>query len=115
MANRLFDLTGKIALLTGASKGMGRAMAEGLAECGATVVISSRKLDACEEAAEAIQNKQGKAVAMACNVSKKNEVERLVEDTRRKVGPIDVLVGNAGVNQCCIQVFGQSRRAFSKL
>lgn len=95
----MFDLTGRVALLTGASKGMGRAMAQGLAEHGATVVISSRKLEACQAAADAINRKQnGKAVAMACNVSKKAEIEALVEATRREVGPIDVLVGNAGVN-----------------
>eukprot|EP00634_Sargassococcus_sp_CCMP2135_P015439 CAMPEP_0198660022 /NCGR_PEP_ID=MMETSP1467-20131203/34688_1 /TAXON_ID=1462469 /ORGANISM="unid. sp., Strain CCMP2135" /LENGTH=236 /DNA_ID=CAMNT_0044396407 /DNA_START=1 /DNA_END=711 /DNA_ORIENTATION=+ len=78
---------------------MGRAMAEGLAEYGATVVISSRKLDACQEAADAINSKNGgKAVAMACNVSKKADIEQLVEAARREVGPIDILAGNAGVN-----------------
>lgn len=96
---KLFDLTGKVALLTGASKGMGRAMAEALADHGATVVISSRKLDQCEEVAEAINARHpGRAHAVAANIGRKEDLERLVAETHAKAGPIDVLVGNAGVN-----------------
>ena len=96
----LFDLTGKVALLTGASKGMGEAMAEGLAEQGAKVVISSRKLDQCEVAAEKINAKcgEGSAVAIACNIGHKDQLQELVDATHEKLGPIDILVGNAGVN-----------------
>ena len=96
----LFDLTGKVALLTGASKGMGRAMAEGLAEQGAKVVVSSRKLDQCEIAAAEINANcgEGSAVAIACNVGHKDQLQQLVDATHEKLGTIDILVGNAGVN-----------------
>ncbi|HPA91395.1 MAG TPA: SDR family oxidoreductase [Quisquiliibacterium sp.] len=97
---RLFDLTGKVALLTGASKGMGRAMAEGLAEHGARVMLSSRKLDQCQAAADEINAKVGeqRAFAFACNAGYKEQLQSLVAVTRAKLGPIDIVVGNAGVN-----------------
>jgi NAD(P)-dependent dehydrogenase (short-subunit alcohol dehydrogenase family) len=96
----LFDLTGRVALLTGASKGMGKAMAEGLAEHGAKVMISSRKLDQCDRAAGEINESCGeeRAFAYACNAGQKEQLQDLVAATRERVGPIDVLVGNAGVN-----------------
>lgn len=96
----LFDLTGKVALLTGSSKGMGRAMAEALAEQGAKVVVSSRKLDQCEAAAKEINDLcgGGSAVAVACNVGYKEQLQALVDAAHDKLGPIDILVGNAGVN-----------------
>ncbi len=96
----LFDLTGKVALLTGASKGMGAAMAEALAEHGARVMISSRKLDQCEAAASAINDTCGeaRAHAFACNAGYKDQLRALVDETHDKLGPIDVLIGNAGVN-----------------
>jgi len=94
----LFDLSGKIALITGSSKGIGRAIAERMAEHGASVVISSRKLDVCEEVARGIVSKGGKAIALACNISHKEELQQLVDQTRDKLGPIDILVPNAAVN-----------------
>jgi NAD(P)-dependent dehydrogenase (short-subunit alcohol dehydrogenase family) len=100
ISTALFDLTGKVALLTGASKGMGRAMAEGLAEHGAKVVISSRKLDQCQAAADEINQLVGSdsAIAVACNVGYKEQLQALVDETHDRLGPIDVLVHNAGVN-----------------
>ena len=100
VATNLFDLTGKVALLTGASKGMGLAMAEGLAEHGAKVVVSSRKLDQCEAACETINAKcgAGAALPLACNIGYKDQLEALVAQTRAQLGPIDILVANAGVN-----------------
>jgi NAD(P)-dependent dehydrogenase (short-subunit alcohol dehydrogenase family) len=97
MAN-LFDLTGKTALITGSSRGIGRAIAERLAEHGASVVISSRKLPACEEVAQQIVARGGKAIAFAANVSKKEELLAAVTATRKEFGRIDVLVCNAAVN-----------------
>ncbi len=98
----LFDLSGKVALLTGASKGMGRAMAEGLAEHGAKVVLSSRKLDQCEAAAadinEKVQGGPGQAIPAACNIGYKDQLQRLVATTHEQLGPIDILVCNAGIN-----------------
>ena len=96
----LFDLTGRVVLLTGASKGMGKAMAEGLAEHGAKVVISSRKLDQCEAVAADINARcgAGSAIAVACNIGYKEQLQALVDETRQRLGPIDALVHNAGVN-----------------
>lgn len=96
----LFDLTGKVALLTGASKGMGKAMAEALAAHGARVMISSRKLDQCQAAAAEINAHCGaeRAFAHACNAGYKAQLQDLVDTTRRELGPIDILIGNAGVN-----------------
>ena len=96
----LFDLTGKVALLTGASKGMGFAMAEGLAEHGAKVVVSSRKLDQCAAACAVINAKcgDGAAIPIACNIGYKEQLEALVAETRDRLGPIDILVANAGIN-----------------
>lgn len=91
----MFDLTGKIALLTGASKGMGLAMAKGLHDHGATVVISARKADQLETARQAIGTR---AHAIPCNMAEKAQIEALVDQTRKTVGPIDIVVGNAGVN-----------------
>ncbi len=96
----LFDLTGKVALLTGASKGMGKAMATALAEHGAQVMISSRKLDACQAVADSINAACGatRVHAFACNAGYKEQLQALVDATRTRLGPIDILVGNAGVN-----------------
>lgn len=98
--SNLFNLEGKVALLTGASKGMGKAMAEGLAEHGARVVISSRKLDQCEVVAAEINEAHGAGTAtpFACNIGYKEQLQALVDATRADVGQIDILVANAGVN-----------------
>lgn len=96
----LFDLTGKVALLTGASKGMGKAMATALAAHGATVVISSRKQDQLDAAAAEINAACGatRAYGVAANAGRHDELKALVEETHRLAGPVDILVGNAGVN-----------------
>jgi NAD(P)-dependent dehydrogenase (short-subunit alcohol dehydrogenase family) len=100
IATELFDLTGQVALLTGASKGMGQAMATALAEHGSQVVISSRKLDQCEIVAAEINELCGdeRAIAIACNIGYKEQLQALVDETRERLGPIDTLVANAGVN-----------------
>ncbi len=94
----LFDLSGKVALITGSSKGIGRAIAEGMAAHGARVVISSRKEDVCEEVAQGIRDAGGEAIAIACNVSHRDQLEHLVQKTRDQWGQIDTLVINAAVN-----------------
>lgn len=100
ITTELFDLSGKVALLTGASRGMGRAMAQALAEHGAKVMVSSRKLDACQAVADEINQRCGeqRAFAFACNAGYKEQLQSLVDATHQALGPIDVLVGNAGVN-----------------
>lgn len=95
----LFDLTGKVALLTGASKGMGLAMATALADHGATVVISARKQEALDMAAAGINARgKGSAHAVSCNVGDKEQLQALVDKTHDLAGPIDIVIGNAGVN-----------------
>lgn len=96
----LFDLDGRIAVMTGASKGMGLAMATALAEHGAKVVVSSRKLDQCEAACEQINAKVGEKCALpfSCNIGYKEQLQALVDFAHESLGPIDILVGNAGVN-----------------
>ena len=102
MASDLFDLTGKTALITGSSKGIGRAIAEEMANQGARVVISSRKLDVCEEVAATInaqtEGEPGGAVAIAANIGHKEQLEMLISSTREQLGKIDILVCNAAVN-----------------
>lgn len=100
ITTELFDLSGQVALLTGASKGMGLAMATALAEHGSKVVVSSRKLDQCEIAAAEINERCGeeRAVPIACNIGYKDQLEALVAETRSRLGPIDTLIANAGVN-----------------
>ncbi len=96
----MFDLTGKVALLTGASRGMGLAMAAGLAQHGAKVVISARKQDQLDNAAAQINAANGAntALPIACNIGHKDQLQALVDQTRADVGPIDIVIGNAGVN-----------------
>src|SRR5471032_2867334 len=96
----LFDMSGKVAVITGSSRGIGRAIAERMAEHGAKVVISSRKQQICDEVAKAINDKAGKqvALAIAANISTKDDLKHLVEETNRVFGKIDTLVCNAASN-----------------
>jgi NAD(P)-dependent dehydrogenase (short-subunit alcohol dehydrogenase family) len=96
----LFDLTGKVALVTGSTKGIGEAIVHRFAEHGAKVVVSSRKADACEKVAGDINKARGKDVAAAipCNINYKEQLQNLVAQTRAKWGKIDVLVCNAALN-----------------
>ena len=96
----LFDLTGKVAVITGSTKGIGKAIAERMAEHGANVVISSRKAERCTEVAAAINAKfgAGRAIAIPANISSKDDLARLVEGTLAQFGKIDILVCNAASN-----------------
>jgi NAD(P)-dependent dehydrogenase (short-subunit alcohol dehydrogenase family) len=98
MQSTPFDLTGKVAVVTGSSRGIGRSSAELLAKLGAKVVISSRKADACEAAAEGIRRAGGDAHVIPCNISRKGEVEALIAGSIKHYGKIDILVCNAAVN-----------------
>lgn len=98
MSDKLFDLTGKVILVTGGSRGLGYQMVKAFAERGADLVIASRKLDACEAVAEEVRALGRRALAVACHVGKWAEVERLVDVVYAEFGRIDVLVNNAGMS-----------------
>jgi NAD(P)-dependent dehydrogenase (short-subunit alcohol dehydrogenase family) len=96
----LFDMTGKVAVITGSTRGIGLAIAERMAEHGAKVVISSRKAEICEQVAKAINDKHGAgtAAAIPANISSKENLQRLVDEANTVFGRIDVLVCNAASN-----------------
>ncbi len=93
-----FRLDGKVAIVTGSSRGIGRAIAEAMAALGAAVVISSRKLEACQQAASAINARGGKAVATTCNTGTREALEALLAFTLQSYGRLDHVVANAAVN-----------------
>ena len=113
----LFDLTGKVAIVTGSSRGIGKASAFELAEHGAKVVISSRKQDACDEVAAEINGKygEGTAVAIAASISDKAALQELVDGTRAAFGRIDVLVCNAASNPYYGPLAGIADEQFRKI
>lgn len=95
---KIFDLAGKTAVITGSSRGIGRAIAEQMAFFGANVVVSSRKAEACEEVVAGIKKAGGKAVGIPAHIGEKAALQSLVDKSRQAFGQIDVLVCNAAVN-----------------
>jgi len=110
-----FDLTNKVAIITGSSRGIGRSIAETMAGLGAKVVVSSRRAEACESVAAAIRDRGGEATVIPCNVSRKNEVDALVAGTLTHYGQIDILVCNAAVNPVFGPLAQLSDEAFDKI
>src|SRR5713101_2718426 len=95
---KLFDLSGKVAIVTGSSRGIGRAIAEAFAEAGARVTISARNQGPCDEVVEAIRQKGGEAIAVTARISDHAQLENLVAKTREQWGGVDILVCNAAIN-----------------
>jgi NAD(P)-dependent dehydrogenase (short-subunit alcohol dehydrogenase family) len=111
----MFSLTGQVAVVTGSTKGIGRAIAEELARAGAKVVISSRKIEACEEVASAIVQEGHEAIGIACHIGRRADCEALIAKTREKWGKIDTLVCNAAINPYYGPMTGLSDEVFSKV
>jgi len=113
----LFDLKGKTAIITGSSRGIGKSIAEQMAAHGARVVISSRKLAACQEVADQInaEHGQGTAIAVAANISAKEELQNLVDETTKAFGDIHVLVCNAASNPYYGPMADIDDEAFTKI
>ena len=97
-ARQLFDLTGRVAIITGGSIGLGRQMAEGLAEMGAHLVLCARKKERCEQAAAELQNLGAKTLALACDVKNPADVQHVVDAAMSRFGRIDILINNAGTS-----------------
>ena len=95
---QLFDLTGRVAIVTGGSIGLGRQMAEGLAEMGANLVLCARKKERCQQAAEDLQKIGVKTLALACDVKNPSDIQQVVDATIAQFGRIDILINNAGTS-----------------
>jgi len=111
----LFDLKGKSALITGSTRGIGKSIAEELARAGAKVCISSRKAESCEQTRLEFEKAGHEAIAQACNVSRKEELQALVDAAARKWGTIDIVVANAASNPYYGPLTGISDDAFDKI
>jgi len=111
----LFDLSGKVALVTGGSRGLGREMVLAFARAGADVVIASRKLESCEALAKEVQALGRRALAVGCHVGKWDQVEALAERSYQELGRIDVLVNNAGMSPTYDRVDAVSEALWDKV
>ena len=111
----LFQLDGKVALVTGASKGIGEAMARGLAEFGARVVVSSRKQEAVDAVADALKADGLEATGIAANMSSIHDIHALVDKTQEAYGGIDIIINNAAVNPVFGSIQDTDERAFDKI
>ena len=112
----LFDLTGRVALITGGTRGLGREMAMAFAHAGADVVVASRKKESCDEAAEAIRSETGRrALGYPCNVSHWDEMEPLADAAYNEFGQVDVLVNNAGMSPLYDKVVNVTEALYDKV
>lgn len=110
-----FSLEGKVAIVTGGSKGIGLSIVHHLAALGAKVVVSSRKIDACNQAVEEVKTQGGDAIAVACNISHRDQCEALVQAAFDQWGRVDVFVANAAVNPVYGPLAELSDEAFNKV
>ncbi|MCE2392927.1 MAG: SDR family oxidoreductase [Proteobacteria bacterium] len=115
-AGELFDLTGRVALVTGGSRGLGREMVLGFARAGADVVIASRKLEACERLAREVEESSGRrALPFSCHVAHWEQLDALAEAAYREFGRVDVLVNNAGLSPLYDRVVDVSEELYDKV
>ena len=115
MSRSPFDLSGKVALVTGSTRGIGKSIAEEMARAGARVVVSSRKAEACEQVRAEFEKQGYEVLAQSCNVSRKDELQALVEATLKRWGRIDVAVSNAATNPYYGPLAGIPDEAFDKI
>jgi len=113
--DRLFDVSGKVVLITGGSRGLGRALSLAFAARGAKVVIASRKLDACEALAQVIRENAGDALAISCHVGKWDSLEGVIDAAIAHYGGIDVLINNAGMSPLSESLLATSEALFDKI
>jgi NAD(P)-dependent dehydrogenase (short-subunit alcohol dehydrogenase family) len=111
----LFDLTGKVALVTGGSRGLGREMVRAFAAAGADVVVASRKLENCVRVAEEVRALGRKALPVACHVGRWEEIDRLVDAAYKEFGRVDILVNNAGMSPLYPSLRDVSEDLFDKV
>lgn len=114
MTTQLFDLTGKIALVTGASRGIGEEIAKLLAEQGAHVIVSSRKLDGCQAVADTIKSQGGSAEAFACHVGEMEQISAVFAHIKAQHGTLDILVNNAAANPYFGHILDTDLAAYNK-
>jgi NAD(P)-dependent dehydrogenase (short-subunit alcohol dehydrogenase family) len=116
LTDKLFDLSGKVAVVTGGSRGLGKEMVLAFAQHGADVVIASRKLDSCEELAREVEDSTGrKALPVACHVGEWGQVEQLAERAYDEFGKVDILVNNAGMSPIYDHVNNVSEALYDKV
>lgn len=111
----LFDMAGKVVLITGGSRGMGRAMSLAFAKAGADIVVASRKIDSCEEVAQIIRRMGRRALPVACHIGKWDDIDSLVEQAYAAFGKVDVLINNAGMSPASPSSKDVSEALFDKV
>lgn len=114
MSKEIFDLDGKVAVVTGASRGIGEAIAKLLAEYGAHVIVTSRRIEGCQAVVDAIRAEGNSAEAMACNIGSLDEINRLFADIEENHGTLDILVNNAATNVYFGHILDTDPEAFQK-